>query len=281
MGAGLIVVCTTQQQRVGNSCATCEREQPATMKVVVMLPRLYAHRLGREPGPDSSRAALRATLAGSVDGLETDACLTADGRLVLLHDPWLNGSTTLSGWAHETVWSDLERARLRDRDGAPTNETPMLLDELLGEVAGDLPVQVEIKAHGDPQLAQATAAAVCRLAGGRADRSGVEVLSFHTIACEEAVRHGLPARLVAWADYAPGALARWAALAGVGGVCIEHFLLHPALVERLRCGGLSVTTGTINDAALAARAAALGVDAITTDRPAALHHELAAMSLAA
>jgi glycerophosphoryl diester phosphodiesterase len=277
---GLSVV-FTRRQRVGNRCATCEPERPVTLKVVATLPQLYAHRLGREPGPDSSRAALRATLAGPVDGLETDACLTADGRLVLLHDPWLSSSTTLSGWAHQTMWSDLERARLRDRCGARTDETPMLLDELLGDAAGDLPVQVEVKAHGDPQLARATAAAVCRLAGGRADRSRVEVLSFHTIACEETVRHGMPARLVAWADYTPGALARWAARAGVGGVCIEHFLLHRALVERLRVGGLSVTTGTINDAALAARAAALGVDAITTDRPAALYHELAAMSLAA
>ena len=76
-------------------------------------------------------------------------------------------------------------------------------------------------------------------------------------------------------------LARWAALAGVDGVCIEHFLLHPALVERLRLDGLSVTTGTVNDATLAARAAALGVDAITTDRPAALHRALAKMSQAA
>ncbi len=71
----------------------------------------------------------------------------------------------------------------------------------------------------------------------------------------------MPARLVAWADHAPAALARWAALAEVGGVCIEHFLLRPALVERVRLGGLSVTTGTVNDATLAARAAALGVDA--------------------
>jgi glycerophosphoryl diester phosphodiesterase len=109
----------------------------------------------------------------------------------------------------------------------------------------------------------------------------VEVLSFHTTACEEAARDGMPARLVAWADYAPTALARWAKRAGVGGVCIEHFLLHPAMVERLRSHGLSVTTGTVNDAALAVRAAAVGVDAITSDRPAALRRELAAMSLAA
>jgi glycerophosphoryl diester phosphodiesterase len=241
----------------------------------------YAHRLGREPGPDSSRAALRATLAGPVDGLETDACLTADGRLVLLHDPWLSSSTTLRGWAHQTAWSDLRNARLRDRDGAPTDQIPMLLEELLDEVAGELPVQVEVKAHGDPGLARATAAAVCRAARRRPEHGSVEVLSFHTIACEETARHGIPARLVAWADYAPDALTHWATRAGVGGVWIEHFLLHPALIERLRSGALSVTTGTINDATLATRAAALGVDAITTDRPAALHHELAATSQAA
>jgi hypothetical protein len=91
----------------------------------------------------------------------------------------------------------------------------------------------------------------------------------------------MPARLVAWADYAPAALARWAARAGVGGVCIEQFLLHPALVERLRLGGLSVTTGTVNDAELAAEPL---VWASTRSRPigrAALCHELAARSQAA
>ena len=249
--------------------------------VVATLPPLYAHRFGREPGPDSSRAALQATLAGPVDGLETYACLTADRRLVLLHDPWLSAGTTLRDWAHQTDWRDLGHARLRDRDRALTNETPMLLDELLDNAPGDLLGQVEVKAHGDPELARATAGAVCRAAGARPDGCRVEILSFHTAACEETVRHGMPARLVAWADYAPDAIARWAALAGVGGVCIEHFLLHPGPVDRLRFGGLSVTTGTVNDATLAARAARLGVDTITTDRPAALHHELAATPLAA
>lgn len=242
---------------------------------------LYAHRLGREPGPDSSRAGLRATLAGPVDGLETDVCLTMDGRLVLLHDPWLSGSTTARGWAHQTRWSDLRGARLRDRDGRPTGETPMLLEELLDDAPDDLVLQLEVKAHGDPQLAQMTAASVCRMLAPRPDHDRVEVLSFHTIACEQAARRGVQARLIAWADYDPAALARWASSAGVGGVCLEHFLLHPALVARLRSGGLSVTTGTINDAVLAARAVSLGVEAITTDRPAALARELGWMALAA
>jgi glycerophosphoryl diester phosphodiesterase len=132
-------------------------------QLMATLPPLYAHRLGREPGPDSSRAALQATLAGPVGGLETDACLTADGQLVLLHDPWLSGATTLSGWVHQTLWSEVRRARLRDRDGAPTRETPMLLEELLDGAPRELPVQVEVKSYGDPALARASAAAVCRV----------------------------------------------------------------------------------------------------------------------
>jgi glycerophosphoryl diester phosphodiesterase len=253
----------------------------ATVVAVTSLPALYAHRLGRDPGPDSSRAALAATLAGPVDGLETDACLTADGRLVLLHDPWLRSATDLGGWAHQTPWRVLAGARLLDRNGVATDQTPMPLEELLEQVPGDLPVQIEVKAHGDPELARATAAEVCRVAEAQSNGRPVEVLSFHTVACEEAAGHGLPARLIIWADYAPRALLRWATRAGVGGVCIEHFLLHRALVDRLRAGGLSVSTGTINDPMLAARAASLGVDAITTDRPAGLRRELGEASLAA
>ena len=251
------------------------------MRVVMSLPALYAHRLGCDPGPDCSRAALRATLSGPVDGLEADVCLTADGRLVLLHDPWLGTCTTARGWAHRTAWGALRVARLRDRGGVATDETPMLLEELLDAAPPELVVQVEVKAYGDPALATATAAAVSRAGAGRADRQRLEVLSFHVAACEEAARHGLTARLVTWADYGPGALARWARRAGVAGVCVEHFLLHAELVERLRAHRLSVTTGTVNDPTLAARAAALGIDAITTDRPAALRSELAALATAA
>ena len=42
-------------------------------------PPLYAHRLGRAYGPDSSAAALAGSLAAGVDGLETDVCATSDG----------------------------------------------------------------------------------------------------------------------------------------------------------------------------------------------------------
>jgi hypothetical protein len=76
------------------------------------------------------------------------------------------------------------------------------------------------------------------------------------------------------ADYRVDALAAWAQRAGLHGVCVEHFLLSPALVAPLLAGGLSVTTGTINHAALLEPLLDLGLDAVTSDCPHELWAEL-------
>ena len=66
---------------------------------------------------------LRRSLEQHVDGLETDCCLTADGELVLLHDPLLELGTTLSGWAHRAhrgadQGGEAASARRRSKRGA-------------------------------------------------------------------------------------------------------------------------------------------------------------------
>ncbi len=218
---------------------------------------LYAHRLGRAYGPDNSAGALAGALAAGVDGLETDVCLTADGGLVLLHDPWLPVSTQLEGFAHERSAKELRRAGL------------MTLDELLAAAPPALALQLDVKAHADPALAARTVEVLAtRLRGAR--RRRVELLSFTVAACERAAELGLPARLVVWADYAPAALARWARRHRVGGVCVEHFLLSAPLVDALRGAGLSLTTGTVNDRVLLERVLRFAPDAVTTDAPHAL-----------
>ena len=131
---------------------------------------LYAHRLGRAYGPDNSRTALAGALAADADGLESDVCLTADAELVLLHDPWLPVGTDLEGWAHERTAAELRRARLSG------GEAPLLLDELLAVVPRDLVLQVEAKAHADPELATRTVEALAE-ALARAPGRRVEVLS--------------------------------------------------------------------------------------------------------
>jgi glycerophosphoryl diester phosphodiesterase len=237
---------------------------------------LIAHRCGRAYGPDSSRQALRAALAGgTVRGVETDVCLTRDGALACLHDAYLPVATTLTGWAHERSAADVLAGRLLDGEGRATGERPLLVDETLDLVPPGLTVQLDVKAHADPALAQRTVDALAAVLARRPDAGRVEVLSFHAAAVKQAARRGLAGRLVVWADYAPTDLARWAADLALRGVCIEHFLLGQPLVAALRDAGLSVTTGTVNHAAIAERALAHAPDALTTDRPHQLAAELA------
>lgn len=236
------------------------------------LPPLYAHRLGRSYGPDSSALALRRALAGGVEGLETDVCLTADDDLVLLHDPLLTLGTTLEGWAHERTANEIRAELIRDRTGAPSAEHPLALDELVERVPEGVGLHLEVKAHADPELARRTAQALCARLGEGGLRDRVEVISFHREACVVAAASGFASRLVIWADYAPRALASWALGNGVAGVSVEHFLLNERLVEVLREAGLSVNVGTVNHHDFLERVLELAPDAIGTDRP----HELRA-----
>ncbi len=238
------------------------------------IPPLYAHRLGRAYGPDSSATALAGSLAAGVDGLETDVCATSDGELVLLHDPLLTLGTTLDGWAHQRSAAEILRARILNRDREPTAERPLTLDELLAATPGDLPIQVEVKAHADPELARHTAQIFCERYRGAAEHRRLELISFHSAACATAAAYGLRSRLVVWAEYAPEALAAWAVSRGVTGVSVEHFLLAPKLVAVFRLAGLSVSTGTVNDPESLARVTELALpDAVCSDRPAELRAE--------
>ena len=143
---------------------------------------LYAHRLGRAYGPDNSRTALAGALAAGVDGMETDVCLTADGELVLLHDPWLPFGTDLEGWAHERTAAELPRA-------APGGDAPVFFEELLALAPRDPRVQLDVNSHADPELATRTVEALA-VALARDGERRVEVLSFVSAACARAAGSG-------------------------------------------------------------------------------------------
>ena len=138
---------------------------------------LYAHRLGCAYGPDSSAAALTRALERPLDGLETDCCPTAVGELVLLHDPLLEVGTTVSGWAHERTAAQIRVGRFRHRDGTPSDERPLPVDELLERALPGATLQLEIKAHADPALARRTTRALCERLLDHPARERTEVIS--------------------------------------------------------------------------------------------------------
>ena len=242
------------------------------------LPPFYAHRFGRAYGPDSSRQALERAVSAPLAGAETDCCLTADGRLVLLHDAWLPKSVGVDGWAHERTADEITRGTLLTGTGEPSDQHPLTIEEVLTDplLDGRL-LQLEVKAFADPDLAARTAAAVCD-AVVRSGRPGehTEIISFWPSAAEVAATAGFASRVIVACAYAPDALAAWATERRVTGVILEaHYWSRP-VVDTWRAAGLSIMSGVCNEAPLARRVLEFEPDAIATDRPHELAEELGA-----
>src|SRR5262245_56379152 len=71
---------------------------------------LFAHRGCRALAPENTRAAFDNGLALGADGLELDAHLSADGRVVVHHDRTLERTTALSGPVASRTADELGRA---------------------------------------------------------------------------------------------------------------------------------------------------------------------------
>jgi glycerophosphoryl diester phosphodiesterase len=241
------------------------------------LPAFVAHRFGRAYGPDSSSQALDAALAGQVEGVETDCCLTADGHVVLLHDPLLDRSVSISGWAADRSLAEIKQSTLLDSSGEPSDQHPLELMEFLERVAGeDLVIQLEIKSFSDLDLALRTAERVCDLvtAQTKIATDRVEVISFWPEACALAASAGFAARPIVACAYAPDALAGWASDAGLTGIILEAPYFSDDVVSACSRRGLSVMSGVVNQVQLLKRILRFEPVAVSCDRPRELRAEL-------
>lgn len=85
--------------------------------------------------PENSIAAIAETgraIPGAI--LELDAALTADGRLVLMHDETLERTSTGTGRVADLTFDQVRAARLTATDGTVTDEQPPTLADALAAV---------------------------------------------------------------------------------------------------------------------------------------------------
>ena len=109
---------------------------------------VVAHRGAWNPAPQNSLAAFEQAISDGADAIELDVRRTADGRLVVVHDPRVGVRSV----------GKLDHAELRDR--LKTGQAPSL-DEVLELVAGRIGVDIELKEDG--YVAEAMAAVSARL----------------------------------------------------------------------------------------------------------------------
>jgi hypothetical protein len=92
--------------------------------------------------PEDSRAAVRAAIGAGVPIIEIDLRHSADGRIVVLHDPTLNRTTSMRGDVKEFSAAELGRALLANGEVLPSFEEIYALSR--GKAVLDLRFHVDV-----------------------------------------------------------------------------------------------------------------------------------------
>ena len=243
-------------------------------------PRLFAHRGGSLEAPENTLAAFANGLRAGADRLELDVHGTADGEVVVIHDPTLERTTDGVGEVRALSLAEIQRCdagnRFRAADGTPTFRGRGIRVPTLGEVLAafpGVPLNIEIKqlepgiedavfavldrfsALGQVLLAAEDGRIMSRIrarAGGVLTGSSVDDVIAFAEAWEadrlDRYRH-------------PGAALQ------VPPDFMGRPLVTRQLVEHAHRLGIEVHVWTIDDVAEMKRLLALGVDGLMTDRP--------------
>jgi glycerophosphoryl diester phosphodiesterase len=220
---------------------------------------LVAHRGASAEAPENTLAAFQRAADLRVDAFELDVRLTADGQVVVHHDPTLDRTTALTGPVGARTLAALQRGT-----DIPT------LDEVLGTFPA-MPILIELKeVAGQERVREVilghAAAARCVVASEHDDaldcfRDGRFLVG--------ASRRDI---LLLMLGAATGARPRRVAYQ-VLSVPDRHHLLPvatPRFIEAAHALGVPVHIWTVDDPAEAARLRARGANGILTNDPARL-----------
>jgi glycerophosphoryl diester phosphodiesterase len=244
-------------------------------------PLVIAHRGGAALRPENTLMAFRHARALGADVLELDVRATADGQLVVLHDPTVDRTTDGSGAVATLALADVRKLDAGYRfttDGGRTfpyrggGIAIPTLDEVLTTLP-DASLSIEIKPPAAPLArplcaALQAAAATGRVTVGSFDGAGLE--RFRDV-CPGVATGAAPFEVGRFATAVALAFVPLPRLAAVVLQLPERYrgvpVLTPRVVAAAHAHGVPVHAWVIDDADDMRRLLALGVDGIVTDRP--------------
>ncbi|MGR4881875.1 glycerophosphodiester phosphodiesterase [Streptomyces sp. LARHCF249] len=241
--------------------------QLATARAV----RVVAHRGASHEHPEHTIAAYRQAIDDGADALECDVRLTADHKLVCVHDRRVERTSDGRGVVSEMTYEQLRALDFGAWKGAAhAGARVLLFEDLLQEaLAAPHPVGLAVETKHPSRAGGRLEAELVRmlkeygLADGASGR--VEVMSFSRTALTRMHRlaPGLPAVFLIERAIRP-VRPPYATHAGPG---IDLVRRDPGLVARLKAKGLSVRVWTVDEAEDVELCVRLGVDTIITNRP--------------
>ena len=233
------------------------------------LPRVIGHRGAASLAPENTLAGFRRARALGCRWVEFDVRMTADNRLVLLHDDRLDRTTNGRGRARSLPLEAIRRcdagswfASSFARERVPTLEEAMATLSELG-----LGANLELKAERGKAAETGLAAAELTARLWPPHLPAPLISSFIAEAIRAArerapsVAYGLLLRSAA------GQRWRRAEALGCTTVNIDHRRLRPAIVSEIRSAGFAVLAYTVNDVMRARELFEWGVASVISDVP--------------
>ena len=237
-----------------------------------------AHRGGAGLAPENTLAAFQSGLDQNADALELDVHLSADGEVVVMHDPDLSRTSTGEGAISQHSLAELRlldaAAKYKGKRFDP--QTVPTLDEVLALAKGKAAVQIEIKVDGDGNRYAGIEAKVLETVRKHEMLGEVIILSFNFPTLQE-VRQLEPdvetcalistAYLQEVGAGGPTAVAEEMASLGVQYVGIKKDWVNKNLLAALHERTLGVGVWTVDETRDMRKFADMGVQFITSNRP--------------
>jgi len=241
---------------------------------------IIGHRGASHDAPENTLAAIKLAWEQNADGAEFDIRLTKDGKIIVIHDPDTRRTTGMD-------WKVVERTldELRTLDAGKwkgdkfTGEKLPTLDEMLATVPAGKKVYIEVKCG--PEIVPALARSL-KAANLKAAQTPIISFSGEVIAAVKKARPDLPAYLLVnlkpkQGEKPPTAaelIARAKDVQADGLDLSVSDTLDRDFAKAVKTAGLRLDVWTVNDSKAARRLVDLGVDGITTDRPAWLREQV-------
>ena len=214
--------------------------------------------------------AFRKALEAGADGIEFDARLTADGQIVIMHDPSVDRTTNGKGKVRNLTFAEIRSLDAGLKKGMVfENERVPMLEEVLAELGGKLLLNIELCNYeeGDERTLS---------------NQTVELIEKYNLVDSVIVSSFRFNNRVYVKDKNPGISCGLLAQNGLKGFIARNLLnhsvsvdaVHPyytdateALIRREQQCGRKIRAYTVNDPKDIRHLYDLGVDAIFTDDP--------------
>jgi glycerophosphoryl diester phosphodiesterase len=215
---------------------------------------ITSHRGAGSLEPENTLRAMQRAIALGVDQIETDAQLTRDGYLVLMHDPTVDRTTNGTGKVAELTFAEIRQLNAGHGERIPT------LQEALALTRSKVVLQIELKGPG-------TALPVVQAVEAADAVAQVILTSFKHQWLVEAQAQNPKLHTGALWGRLPTDTVQQTQQLGLHALHIWHEFIDQQLVKDAHERGLLVRAWNTDKEDDIRRLIGLGVDAIGSDRP--------------